>query len=390
MKPLPTLPIVLGAISASLSLGIPAFLFQPPLGTQDSSAQTTGLYARTASFKVTITDEDWHDAQRHRRLPVRLYSPVATDGQHAEKFPVIVFSHGLWASRESYAYFGRSLAAHGYIVIAPSHPGSDTAALRESMRTRLTDPSLREKNAKRRPIDRLKQLAEADDAGNQSEGSPEQRGLLMETVDDPANLRERPRDISFVIDEIARHNSLKNIADLSRIGVAGHSFGAYTAMAIGGMTVDLPGEKAHTFRDPRVKAVLPMSPEGAGTMGITPTSWTQFGTPVLFLTGTKDYGPGERAAAWRREAFDSIQGVDEYLVTLSGATHFTFADMGGATDPDLDRHVEVIKALALAFFDSTLRDDAAARKFLQVYSMGKHADGVAEYRPAACEKPAPR
>ena len=38
--------------------------------------------------------------------------------------------------------------------------------------------------------------------------------------------------------------------------------------------------------------VLPMSPEGHGIMGIHPGAWAHFAAPVLFLTGTRDYGQG--------------------------------------------------------------------------------------------------
>src|SRR5262249_4575462 len=162
--------------------------------------------------------EDWHDEARHRIVPVRIYLPVAKDdAKRTERLPVIVFSHGLWASRETYGYFGRFMGEHGYLVVAPSHPGSDTEALRDTVRKRLTAPDVRKGGGDGRPIDRLRRLAE-EKKGGEDGAPPEGRGLLMESIDDPANLRDRPRDVSFVIDEVGRNESLRAVADLSRTG----------------------------------------------------------------------------------------------------------------------------------------------------------------------------
>ena len=42
-------------------------------------------------------------------------------------------SHGLGGSHEGYAYLGRHLASHGYVVVHVTHLGSDTDALRDAM-----------------------------------------------------------------------------------------------------------------------------------------------------------------------------------------------------------------------------------------------------------------
>jgi predicted dienelactone hydrolase len=221
--------------------------------------------------------------------------------------------------------------------------------------------------------------------------------------------------VKFVIDEAARNALLKDLVDMERIGVAGHSFGAYTAMAIGGLTMDLPEGKARSLRDPRVKAVLPMSPEGPGTMGITAGSWDQFAVPVLFLTGTRDYGAGGRSAAWRRSGFDHVHGVDDYLVTLEGAGHMTFADLAGSAkyeaDEDKDgararlrerirermleaaggndsadaaaqqKHVALIQSVCTAFFDAYVGGDGKAKDWLAAFATARHGDCQAEFKP---------
>ncbi|MGH7133730.1 MAG: alpha/beta fold hydrolase [Phycisphaerales bacterium] len=379
------------ALAAALGLAAPGEAFArqaeapaAPPAAPASPAPVVDARAKPGSLPVKVVDENWRDEARKRDVPVRIYMPGPVEQDKSRRYPVIVFSHGLWGSRQMYSYFGEHMASHGYIVVTPSHPGSDTASLMK--------------------------------AGGGGEKPNNEGGMLKAAISDPENLKNRPKDVSFVIDEIARHAKLKDVADLTRVGVAGHSFGAYTAMAAGGMTVDLPEAKGTSFRDERVKAVLPMSPEGPGTMGITDSSWDALAVPVLFLTGTKDYGEGQRPAEWRRAGFEHVQGVDAYLVTLAGAGHMTFG-MGGEKDADSptgalrerirerlaervgtglggagstaaeqQHHTEMIKALSLAFFDAYLRGDAEAKKWLAAYSMAKHSDCVAEFRPGVMVK----
>jgi predicted dienelactone hydrolase len=359
---------------------------QPPAAPSTPTARAAApakLYKEEAGpIAFRTIDEEWTDSSRTpaRTIPVRMFVPEARADAGAgkaapEKFPVIVFSPGLGGSRINYAYFTRHLASHGYIVIILSHPGSDTAAALEWFRTHG------EVGARQRPLNRLGSRAGGDATDPAGDDTP--GGWLMTSINDPNNLRERPRDISFVIDRIAGHKTLGPVADVERIGVAGHSFGAYTAMAIGGMTVDLPeshGGARRSFRDKRVKAVLPMSPEGAGAMGIVAGAWDSFADPVLFLTGTRDYGSGGRSATWRRQAFEAIGargGVDDYLFTLDGAGHMTFGRPGNNS-----LHSRLILSLGTAFMDAYVRGDAEAKHWLETFAAGKPAGCAAEFKPA--------
>lgn len=353
------------------------------LGFVPGAALGQELYKSTPGpFTVKALDEDWHDPARKRDVPVRIYQPNPQDEDVApapRKFPVIVFSHGLGGSRNGYAYFGEHLAGHGYVVIMPTHAGSDTSAIRG-----LGRPS-------RAPRDRKADTPVADEeapgiaAPQKNRPAPGPAGRFFDGLDDPENLRNRPLDISFVIDQLSVNPRLSTIVDLSRVGVAGHSFGAYTAMAIAGMTVDLPDVPDRSFRDRRVKAALPMSPQGPGTMGIDRRAWDKVEIPVLFLTGTKDYGQGQRPAAWRRAPFEHVRGVDDYLATLTDATHMTFGNPTGiltrADASTKSRHAELIRSLSTAFFDTYLNDDAEARAWLRRYFADEHQDCTAEFKP---------
>jgi predicted dienelactone hydrolase len=387
--------LVATSIALSVFAQAPASSSAPPAAAEPPAATGTPakLYKEEAGpFTFKTIDEDWADQARtpNRTIPVRMFVPEvkAEPGAAADakpsKLPVIIFSPGLGASRITYAYFARHLASNGYIVIVPSHPGSDTAAAVEWIRQHGEAPARGGS-----PATRLRARNNAD--GNDPNTDDRPGGWLLTSINDPDNLRERPRDISFIISKIPTHAVLGPIANMSQIGVGGHSFGAYTAMAIGGMRVDLPeshGGAKQSFRDPRVRAVLPMSPEGAGAMGIVPGAWDSFRVPALFLTGTRDYGAGGRSASWRRQAFEGVHGFfDYYLITLDGAGHMTFGRPEGVVASKSDAsHAALIRSLGTAFFDAYVRDNDAAKDWIRKFAVSKPAGCTAEYKPAEAVK----
>jgi predicted dienelactone hydrolase len=265
-------------------------------------------------------------------LEIRRSCPAA--GHH--------FLHGWGGSRTSYRYFAEHLASWGYLVILPTHVGSDSAAV----------------------VPRLPAASHMSMAGI--------RDMLLHGVNEPDNLRDRPRDISFVIDQIARGVPLGAAADVDHVGVAGHSFGAYTAMAVGGMLVDLPEGRRQSLRDARVKAVLAMSPEGTGWMGISPGAWSRFAVPAMFLTGTRDFGGSGRPATWRHEPFNAIGTVPEWQVTILYATHMTFVN------PGIDERL--INSLGTAFFDASLLHEQRASAWTSDYFSTRHGDCLVDHK----------
>jgi predicted dienelactone hydrolase len=330
-------------------LWVPAFVHaaaEPAPANLSQLAISSSLYKSTAGpWTILVRDEEWVDLTRNRHVPVRIYfpsRPVSVTAGDSTRRPVIVMSHGWGSSRAGYAYFCQHLASWGYLVIAPTHLGSDASSIAWGhMPANLLATSKRE--------------------------------TLMQSISDPDNLRNRPRDISFVIDELSLKPELAGIADLTRVGVAGHSFGAYTTMAVAGMRVDLPEARKQSFLDPRVKAVLPMSPEGSGLMGITPDAWNQFAVPALFMVGTRDIGPGLRPASWRHEPYLAIHTVPTWMVTLLGATHLSFAR------PSAEQ-AALVESLSTAFFDSELSHLPAAAKWLANFCASQHAECEVDHR----------
>lgn len=268
-------------------------------------------------------------AEGARDLPVRLTWPRA-----GGPWPVVVFSHGLGGSREGYEPLVGHWAAHGFLVIQPTHP--DSLALRTpAERARLRDPE--------------------------------------ELLNDPtiaSAWRERRAEIGRVLDrldELARAAGFDpSLVDRERVGVGGHSFGAHTAMLAGGLSLSGPGGRV-TFHDPeeRADAILLISPQGTGA-GITPASFAGIDRPTLMVTGSEDRSPiGGQGPEWRMEVWEGLPRGERWLLWIDGAGHgfggISGRVLGGPADPE---QVGWVQQATLAFWQATLRGDAAARAWL--------------------------
>lgn len=398
--------ILLTALAATLAPG----LAEPPVRPERRSPDDAKVVAmlRAADphdykplpgpFRVETIDQLWRDTARGRDVPVRIDRPATAPVR--DKLPVVVFSHGGGGSREGYAYLAGHLASHGYLVIRPQHAGSDAAAL-DAARVEHRDEL---RGAVRERIrQRLRNLAGRgpDDgpveppAQPRDDRDPLQRAIsdaIQPMISDPANLENRPRDVSFVLDELTRRPEWYAVADLSRVGVAGHSFGAYTALAVAGLSVDTAAGPAQSWPDPRVKAAVAMSPQGTGNgMGITEQSWGRINVPVLALSGTQDTGDRGQPPAWRAELLAHIKSPT-WFVTITEANHMTFA--AGPGHPNDSRalraaasapHAKIILMTTTAFLDAFVKGEQAGEVWLRQDAKAK-LEGAASVQSRNAER----
>lgn len=213
----------------------------------------------TIAFRFNIAEIDKH----FKTLAVR--DAEIADG----KFPLLIFSHGNGGMRSQNTFWCDHMASHGYIVVAPDHTRNACAT---SFQGKVI------------PYD--------------NEGRP-QAAL------------DRPKDVSFLIDALGKLNAdassrFSERVDLEHVGVAGHSFGGFTAMAA-------------AAQDDRIDAIAPMA-------GVVPESVSASPRPLLLFVATEDDTIGEKGNAGARAYFEASP-TPKYLVEFKDGGHYTFSDM---------------------------------------------------------------
>jgi predicted dienelactone hydrolase len=145
----------------------------------------------------------------------------------------------------------------------------------------------------------------------------------------------RVADIRFVLDELARRRADACGAgriDADRLGLAGHSIGAWTVMA-------LAGQGDGQLADRRFRAFVAMSPT-ALPLAERAGAYARIGRPLLIISGSRDglVPPGDAAAlAATRDARIGMWPAlpadgRKALLWLEGADHMAFA--GNRQGPD--------------------------------------------------------
>jgi predicted dienelactone hydrolase len=306
-------------------------------------------WSQPGTQKFEVVEGEWRDAERGARSVLwKCYLPASTD----KPCPVVIFSHGGGGSRDTNAMLGRHLASHGFAALHIQHEGSDLRAFRANPRS-------------------------------------------LRAVNDPRESEPRYRDMAFVVATLQdrdRIGVLKGRIDPARIGVSGHSYGGLTCQIAAGQVVNGYGQKLSV---PALKGAFILSPSPPReSYGEAQSSFANMLMPMFSLTGTADIPPDRSfAAIERRIPFDQTANVDQWLLILDGATHFTFSGQetlptvarrlpGMEPDPNLAEHHACIRAAALAFWRTVLQDDRDARKYL---SEGEYANfvgkrGVVEFK----------
>jgi predicted dienelactone hydrolase len=315
------------------------------LATATPDDATDGYKLETGPLAVTeVSAIILHDAKRDKDLRVRIFYPVA-----AGKYPVIVFSHGAGGSENCCESLTRHWATYGYITLQPTH--YDSVAQRRS-------------------------------SGDETLRFPQ---AIRDALKNPALWESRPRDISFILDSLPelqkRVVGLTNKIDFDRIGVAGHSMGSYTAEAVGGAVIDLPGRPASNFSDPRAKAILCLSPQGPGQFGLTAHSFDKVSIPFMGITGSLDNLGPLANAAWHKTPFERSQPGDKYEVFIEGANHMSFITAETLLASRSSQAAAILgytNSASLAFWDAYLKEDSAAKKFLQSDGIERSSHGAAK------------
>lgn len=265
-------------------------------------------YGSRGAVDVCIEDGEWLDAHRSRLIRWRHYRP-----QLGAAAPLIIYSHGLGGSRRSGEDWLAHWASWGIGALALQHPGTDEAA-----------------------------------AGN----SPLALRHLLRSATDQAQLASRQADLMFALDAAERQMAV------SRFGIAGHSYGAVSALRLIGEQRGMDDAAA----DPRIAAAILFSPSARGGTPPMEQRFANVTLPCLHLTGSADdgIGPGDIDAADRRLPYRHSRSPGQLLLVLHGAGHLTFAGQGsGAAD-----HRRLLAGASSAFWLSRLQGDPEAGNWL--------------------------
>lgn len=256
---------------------------------------------------------------RGEDLQVRVSAPVM-----GSELPIIVFSHGFGWSLDGYAPLADFWAAHGFVVIQPTHLDS----------RRLNLPP--------------------------------------EDPRTPLIWRFRVEDMKRILDQLdlieASVPGLSGRLDRSRIAAAGHSFGGQTVgMLLGARVLDANGEPGENMSDPRIKAGVLLATTGKGGADLTPfaaehfpfmnPSFAEMTTPTLVVAGDHDQSQlSTRGPDWFTDPYFLSPG-SKSLLTLFGAEH----SLGGipgyevkeTTDESTER-VALIQQITWAYLRNAL------------------------------------
>ena len=157
-------------------------LMRVPPATQDPALSSAGPQAvdqQLVRLPVPHRQDD---------LAISLLQPATSANGR-----LVLISHGLWDSPDSFAGWGRHLASHGYTVLLPQHPGSDQDQQQAMLSGQAEPPT-------------------------------------------PEELRFRPLDISAILDAAASGRlGGVGVLDTDHVVVLGHSWGATTAMQLAGL-----------------------------------------------------------------------------------------------------------------------------------------------------------
>jgi dienelactone hydrolase len=285
-----------------------------------------------AQLNVQTSEFEWTDKERQRTVPVKIYWPLqapllgadAKAGAPISKLPLIIFSHGLGGTRNGYSYLGRYLASHGYIAVHVQHAGSDRAVWTSNWLSMW---------------------------GNLSNAASE------------ANAIARAKDVSFAITQALAEPSIASYIDSERIAIAGHSYGANTALLIAGAKVQRTGGELN-LRDPRVKAAVIISAPPFHGEGDMKQILGAISIPTLHVTGTEDVirVPGYRSGYKDRlEVFESTSvnapanqpEKGKTLVVFKDATHSVFTDRQAGMSSSASASIKrATSEVSTAFLDS--------------------------------------
>lgn len=288
--------------------------------------------------------------------PSKILSEAAYNGRVSDgKYPLIVYAHGATGAGTSSFFLCELLAESGYIVAAPDFLDPVYVA-------RIQEPVVYDPYASMRFNEYIYWLR--------------QYGLNKAAGEGRERFAYRPKQLRATIDHLLKLNSengsfVFNRIDPKKIGVVGHSFGAWTAIVSSGADKSL--------KDRRIRVVAALSgPVNRKVYAVDSTNDLKgVRIPILF-----EYGENEGESEFKRQGdkellFDKANRP-KVLYCIRNADHFSFS--GGVLGRHkrsseyrtLDPARRAISETTRDFFDAFLKGDSSAKE-----NLSRAKEGVA-------------
>jgi len=271
-------------------------------------------------YEVTILD-DVNLSTGERDVVNKIFVP---NGEGP--FPVVVFSHGTFSSKDMYDPVLSHWARAGNIVVAPNHVDANY--------------------------------------GRIPDGEEDMHNIVL----------TRSADLSLVADSVDRlqkdYPVLADKMDASRMATAGHSVGTLSAMLATGLRERHPETGAISFHeDDRFSAIIMLS--DPGKMALQPDHvWKGMTVPTFMVTGPDDIGLMGDGQIETRYEMEVLTGAgapkdSKFLLTIDGLDHY----FGGAIHRDVDKTpdleaLEIFKDESVLFLAAVFHNHQGAQKAL--------------------------
>ena len=281
------------------------FGLSPQVNPKDIKVASSLDPTQAGSAQVQTIKLNFNDQKRQRQIPLDVYFSISATANK----PLIVFSHGFGSVRTDLRYLAEHLASHGYVVAALEHPGS-----------------------------------------NETSSKVVSKGKNRLVA--PQEFLDRPRDISFILDELAQlnqtaNNPLQGKLATNNVMVVGYSFGGGTALALAGGELQIENlkqscqrklgktnlseslqcaaqalpEKTYQLRDARIKQAIALNPTTSLMFGETGLTKVQIPTLILSSSADKITPPLTEQVM----GFAKIPSP-KWLVGVVGASHLSVVD----------------------------------------------------------------
>lgn len=307
-------------------------------------------------FKTILKRGEFLDHSRvtaggaSRPVPFKIYLPV---GHDLEKMPVIIWSHGFGGNRDGAAFLSRFLASYGYAIAHLTHFGTDSS-LWEGKPGHPWDILRKVKIPRETTIDRFMDVPFALDA-------------LEEWAKEPENAE------------------FGKLLDFENMGMSGHSFGSMTSQVMAGQMFPDVNGRLTSMKEERFKAGILYSPVPIRHLvGDEPDAeiYGSITLPLLHMTGTEDDSPIEGFGYKQRMAvYEHSSSPEKFALIKHGGDHMVYNGTRGKLDanPLRERHEDLIKIFALAYWNYKLKGDDAAREWLEGQGAQDYLSSDAEF-----------